>query len=45
MIVWFSYSIVQENSMVFAHSAEMLDKVNVSPLNEIIPSFGQGPCV
>ena len=30
-----------EKSTVFAHSAEILDEVSMSPHNEVIPSFGQ----
>lgn len=31
----------QGKSTGFAHSAAILDEVNVSPPNEVIPSFGQ----
>lgn len=31
----------QEKSSVFAYSAEIFDEVNMSPHNEVIPSFGQ----
>lgn len=33
--------LAQEKSTGFAHSAEILDEANMSPPNEVIPSFGQ----
>lgn len=42
---FFQLVFFQVKSTVFAHSAEILDKVNVSPPNEVIPSSRQYPHV